>query len=47
VDAYRNEKEKELMHAWNLTAKTIMQVDEWIKFFNDIGYTGDYYWFMP
>ncbi|NQT66878.1 MAG: class I SAM-dependent methyltransferase [Actinobacteria bacterium] len=47
VDAYRNEKEKELMYAWNLTAKTIMQVDEWIKFFNDIGYTGDYYWFMP
>jgi len=47
VDAYRNEKEKELMYAWNLTAKTIMQVDEWIKFFNDIGYSGDYYWFMP
>lgn len=47
VDAYRNDKEKELMYAWNLTAKTIMQVDEWIKFFNDIGYTGDYYWFMP
>jgi SAM-dependent methyltransferase len=47
VDAYRNEKEKELMYAWNLTAKTIMQVDEWIKFFNDIGYSGDYYWFVP
>ena len=47
VDAYRNNKEKELMYAWNLTAKTIMQVDEWIKFFNDIGYSGDYYWFMP
>ncbi|MBM3707988.1 MAG: class I SAM-dependent methyltransferase [Actinobacteria bacterium] len=47
VDAYRNDKEKELMYAWNLTAKTIMQVDEWIKFFNDIGYTGDYYWFIP
>ncbi len=47
VDAYRNEKEKELMYAWNLTAKTIMQVDEWIRFFNDIGYSGDYYWFVP
>ena len=47
VDAYRNEKEKEHMHAWNLTGKTIMQVDEWIRFFNDIGYSGDYYWFMP
>jgi SAM-dependent methyltransferase len=47
VDAYRNEQEKELMYHWNLTAKTIMHVDEWKAFFNDIGYTGDYYWFIP
>lgn len=47
VDAYRNEEEKEAMYAWNLTAKTIMSVDEWKAFFNEVGYTGDYYWFMP
>lgn len=47
VDAYRNEEEKELMYHWNLTAKTIMHVDEWKSFFNEIGYTGDYYWFIP
>ncbi|HBK42803.1 MULTISPECIES: class I SAM-dependent methyltransferase [unclassified Polynucleobacter] len=47
VDAYRNEEEKERMYAWNLTAKTIMSVDEWIKFFKEAGYTGDYYWFIP
>lgn len=47
VDAYRNEEEKTRMFAWNLTAKTIMSVDEWIKFFDEIGYTGDYYWFIP
>ena len=47
VDAYRNDAEKELMYAWNLTAKTIMHVDEWKKFFAEVGYTGDYYWFMP
>lgn len=47
VDAYRNDDEKELMNHWNLTAKTIMHVDEWKTFFNDIGYTGDYYWFIP
>ena len=47
VDAYRNDQEKELMYAWNLTAKTIMHEDEWIRFFNDVGYTGDYYWFIP
>lgn len=47
VDAYRNEEEKEAMYAWNLTAKTIMHVDEWEKFFQEVGYTGDYYWFVP
>jgi len=47
VDAYRDEEEKERMYAWNLTAKTILHVDEWEKLFNEVGYTGDYYWFMP
>lgn len=47
VDAYRNETEKERMYAWNLTAKTIMSVDEWISFFAEVGYSGDYYWFIP
>lgn len=47
VDAYRNDIEKERMFAWNLTAKTIMHVDEWKAFFKEVGYTGDYYWFIP
>lgn len=47
VDAYRNEEEKEAMYAWNLTAKTIMSVEEWENFFKEVGYTGDYYWFIP
>lgn len=47
VDAYRDAEEQKRMMAWNLTAKTIMHVDEWKKFFADIGYTGDYYWFIP
>jgi len=47
VDAYRNDEEKEAMYAWNLTAKTIMSVDEWMAFFDEVGYTGDYYWFIP
>ncbi len=47
VDAYRNDEEKKLMMMWNLTAKTIMHVDEWKKFFKEVGYTGDYYWFIP
>lgn len=47
VDAYRNDAEREAMLAWNLTAKTVMHVDEWKKFFAEVGYTGDYYWFIP
>ena len=47
VDAYRNEDEKKRMYAWNLTAKTIMHVNEWKVFFEENDYTGDYYWFTP
>ncbi len=47
VDAYRTDEEHSRMMAWNLTAKTIMHVDEWIAFFREVGYTGDYYWFIP
>ncbi len=47
VDAYRDDDEKELMLAWNLTGMTIMHVEEWKAFFAEVGYTGDYYWFTP
>lgn len=47
VDAYRNDQEKERMHAWNLTGLTIMHVEKWKAFFGEVGYTGDYYWFIP
>jgi SAM-dependent methyltransferase len=47
LDSYRNDEEKERMSAWNLTAKTVMHVDEWRVFLLDVGYTGDYYWFIP
>jgi SAM-dependent methyltransferase len=47
VDAYSSEEEKRRMYAWNLTAKTIMSVNEWKLFFDEVGYTGDYFWFIP
>jgi SAM-dependent methyltransferase len=47
VDAYTNDDEKQRMHAWNLTAKTILHVDEWKELFDEAGYSGDYFWFMP
>lgn len=47
VDAYRNDEEKDRMFSWNLTAKTILHVDEWKEVFKDANYSGDFYWFIP
>ncbi len=46
VDAWRNEAERERMLKWNLTALTYMHVDDWKTLFAEVGYTGDYYWFI-
>ena len=46
VDAWRTEEESERLMKWNLTALTYMHVDDWKKVFEDVGYTGDYYWFI-
>ena len=46
MDAWRNDQEKENLLKWNLTAKTYMHVDEWVELFQDVGYQGDYYWFI-
>lgn len=47
LDAYRDEEERRRMEAWNLTALTCLHVNEWKAFFDEVGYTGDYYWFIP
>jgi SAM-dependent methyltransferase len=47
VDAYRNSEEKNRMESWNLTAQTYMSTVDWEAFFKDVGYNGDYYWFIP
>lgn len=46
MDAWRNEAERESLLKWNLTALTYMHVDDWVKLFAEVGYTGDYYWFI-
>lgn len=46
VDAWRNELEKENLFKWVLTAETMMHVDAWHKLFAEVGYTGDYWWFI-
>ncbi|MEM2991579.1 MAG: class I SAM-dependent methyltransferase [Halobacteria archaeon] len=46
VDAWRTEEERKRLLQWNLTALTFMHVDDWKKLFAEVGYTGDYYWFI-
>lgn len=46
VDAWRNEEEKSNLYKWVLTAETMMHVDDWKKLFDEVGYTGDYWWFI-
>lgn len=46
IDAWRNETEKENLYKWVLTAETMMHVDDWKKLFKEVGYTGDYWWFI-
>ncbi len=47
VDAFKSDEEKKRMFDWNLTAKTILSVDEWKNLFKEIGYEGDFFWFTP
>jgi len=46
MDAWHNEEEHRRMEQWNLTALTYMHVDDWKKLFEEVGYKGDYYWFI-
>jgi len=47
VDAWRTEAERERLMKWILTALTYMHVDDWKRTFAEVGYGGDYYWFIP
>jgi len=46
IDAWHNEEERKNLYKWVLTAETMMHVDDWKKLFDEIGYTGDYWWFI-
>ena len=45
-DAWRDSKGKEAMLKWNLTALTYMSCEDWLNFFEEVEYKGDYYWFF-
>lgn len=44
LDSWRNEAEKDRMMRWALTAETMMSDKEWLKFFEECNYDGDYSW---
>lgn len=46
MDAWRNEKEKDNLYKWVLTAETMMHVDDWQNLFKEVGYSGDHYYFI-
>ena len=46
VNAWRNDRERERLLKWNVTAQTCMHVDDWRQVFQDVGYRGDYWWFL-
>jgi SAM-dependent methyltransferase len=46
VDAWRTEAERQRLMKWVLTALTYMHVDDWKAVFAEVGYTGDYHWFI-
>jgi hypothetical protein len=47
VDAWYNDEEKERLKKWILTAETFMHVKDWELLFKEVGYKGDYWWFIP
>jgi SAM-dependent methyltransferase len=47
VDAWRTEEERQRLFDWILTAETYMSVEDWVRLFTEVGYTGDYWWFIP
>lgn len=46
IDAWRTDEGRKRLEDWVLTAKTYLHVNEWKALFDEVGYTGDYYWFL-
>lgn len=46
MDAWHDEAEHARMMKWNLTALTYMHVEDWKALVAEVGYTGDYWWFI-
>ena len=46
VDAWRNDEERDRLQRWVVTCRTAMHVEDWRRLFDEVGYKGDYYWFI-
>jgi SAM-dependent methyltransferase len=44
VDSWLSETQHENFERWQLTALTFFDPDGWRQLFDEVGYTGDYYW---
>jgi ubiquinone/menaquinone biosynthesis C-methylase UbiE len=42
AESYRSEQELFNLECWALTAESLLDLDEWLWFFGQVGYTGDY-----
>ncbi len=47
VDAYSNQKEKKRMEQWQVAGHMVLSENQWIKIFEEVSFTGDYFWFKP
>lgn len=45
INGYRNLQEKTNLEKWNLVAKTILSVNDWLLLFDELGYNGEYSFF--
>jgi SAM-dependent methyltransferase len=44
VDSWLNDRQRQNLDLWVLTALTYLAPDDWRALFRDAGYIGDYYW---
>jgi SAM-dependent methyltransferase len=44
VDAYTSANELKMFEQWLLTAKTYLNCNDWLRLFEEVGYSGDYFW---
>ena len=43
VDGWQTNEERDSMESWVLTAKTMMNKNDWVSLFKEVNYTGDYF----